>query len=99
MIPTQSTILRSKMAHPARAIRKFLALDIETAKVLPDGADLRSQRPLGICCAAVLAGGDDQPKLWYSVNPDGTPCGRSAPEILLSCWILWAAESQPVLPS
>ena len=25
------------MAHSARAIRKFLALDIETAKVLPDG--------------------------------------------------------------
>ena len=64
------------MAHSARAIRKFLALDIETAKVLPDGADLRSQRPLGICCAAVLAEGDDQPKHWYSVNPDGTPSAQ-----------------------
>ena len=87
------------MAHSARAIRKFLALDIETAKVLPDGADLRSQRPLGICCAAVLAEGDDQPKLWYSVNPDGTPCAQISAETLLSCWIFWAARSPPVLRS
>ena len=87
------------MAHPARKLRKFLAPDIETAKVLPDGADLRSQRPLGICCAAVLAEGDDQPKLWYSVNPDGRPVRRSPPEILLSCWIFWAGRLKLVLPS
>ena len=87
------------MAHLAPAIRKFLALDIETARVLPEGVDLRSHRPLGICCVAVLAEGDDQPSLWYSVNPDGTPCSQMSAEILLSWWIFWAAKSQPVSPS
>ena len=87
------------MAHPARAIRKFLALDIETAKVLPDGADLRSHRPLGICCVAVLAEGDDQPNLWYSVNPDGTPSAQISAGILPSCWIFCAGRLKLVLPS
>jgi hypothetical protein len=53
--------------------RKYLAFDIETSKILPDGADLRAHRPLGISCAAILAEGDDQPNLWYSVGPDGKP--------------------------
>jgi hypothetical protein len=46
--------------------RKYLALDIETAKVLPeDLQDWHSQRPLGIACAATLLVGDDQPTLWH----------------------------------
>ena len=87
------------MADSARAMRKFLALDIETAKVLPDGSDLRSHRPLGICCAAMLAEGYDQPNLWYSVNPDGTPSAKISAATLANCWIFWAAKSQPDLPS
>lgn len=47
--------------------RKYLAFDIEIAKILPDEVDnLKAHRPLGICCAAALAGDDDQPHLWFS---------------------------------
>ena len=75
VIPTQSTILRCEDGpFRSRNSKVSCALNIETARVLPEGVDLRSQRPLGICCSAVLAEGDDQPNLWYSVNPDGTPC-------------------------
>ena len=45
------------------ATRKYLAFDIETAK-LPDG-DWRSCRPLGISCAATLLGDDKEPTLWH----------------------------------
>ena len=51
---------------------KYLALDIETAKVLPaDLQDWRSQRPLGISCAATLM--DNELQLWHGgdrANPD-----------------------------
>ena len=43
--------------------RKYLAFDIETAK-LPEG-DWRSCRPLGISCAATLPGDGREPTLWY----------------------------------
>lgn len=33
--------------------RKYIAFDIETAKVIPEGDDLQAHRPLGICCWAV----------------------------------------------
>ena len=52
--------------------RRYLAFDIEIAKILPDGVDdLKAHRPLGICCAAAMASGDDQPHLWYSCGADG----------------------------
>lgn len=46
--------------------RKYVAFDIETAKVLPaEVNDLRSHRPLGICCAAALTSLEEEPQLWY----------------------------------
>lgn len=33
--------------------RKYLAFDIETAKITPDGDDIQNHRPLGISCWAV----------------------------------------------
>lgn len=33
--------------------RKYLAFDIETAKITPDGEEIQDHRPLGICCWAV----------------------------------------------
>jgi hypothetical protein len=59
------------MAH------KYLAFDIETAKDVP-GEDFnwRPQRPLGICCAATLAGGEEEPRLWYGKTADALPAPR-----------------------
>ena len=46
--------------------RKYLAFDIETAKVVSfDGDDWRRYRPLGISCAATLLEGEDMPKIWH----------------------------------
>jgi hypothetical protein len=67
------------MKTTARQKRKYLAFDIETAKILPEDADIRAHRPLGISCAAVLFEGDEQPSLWYSVNPDRTPREKMTP--------------------
>ncbi len=54
--------------------RKYLAFDIETAKILPEVVgDLLAHRPLGICCVATLAADEDEPQWLYSVESDGTP--------------------------
>jgi hypothetical protein len=57
--------------------RRYVALDIETAKDVP-GADFnwKPHRPLGISCAATLASGADRPLVWYSKAGDGRPGGR-----------------------
>jgi len=44
--------------------RRYLAFDIETTKIVQDPADWRSQRPLGISCAATLRP-DEEPLLWH----------------------------------
>jgi hypothetical protein len=44
--------------------RKYLAFDIETTKIVQDPADWRSQRPLGISCAATLRP-NEEPLLWH----------------------------------
>ena len=52
----------------------FLAFDVETAKQFPgDFSDWRKHRPLGICCAATVAGDSDEVRLWHGVNDDGRP--------------------------
>ena len=56
--------------------RKFLAFDVETAKQFPgDFSDWRKHRPLGICCAATVAGDTGKLRLWHGVNDDGCPAG------------------------
>ncbi len=53
---------------------KFIAFDIETAKILPkDVEDLLAHRPLGISCAATLAADQSKPQLFYSKKTDGSP--------------------------
>jgi hypothetical protein len=54
--------------------RKYLAFDIETAKV-PEG-DWRSCRPLGISCAATLLADPDEPILWHGGNDRTCPADR-----------------------
>jgi hypothetical protein len=47
------------------ATRKYLAFDIETAKLPEDASDWRSCRPLGISCAATLPADSQEPVLWH----------------------------------
>ena len=54
--------------------RKYLAFDIETAKILPeDFGELLAHRPLGICCAATWTSQEEAAQLFYSRNSAGTP--------------------------
>ena len=49
----------------------YLAFDLEIAKILPgDFSAWRSQRPLGITCAATLIPGEE-PVLWYGIEEEG----------------------------
>lgn len=53
-------------------LRKYIAFDIETAKILPDFvSELKAHRPLGITCAATFCSTDDAPRLWYGRDEDG----------------------------
>jgi len=54
--------------------RKYLAFDLETAKVLPEAtSDLFSHRPLGICCAAAVTEDGAKPRVWYGRSKLGEP--------------------------
>ena len=51
--------------------REYLAFDIETAKVMPEGdPNWRSCRPLGIACAATLTTDTNELVLWQSSASD-----------------------------
>jgi hypothetical protein len=51
--------------------RKYLAFDIETAKLMPEGEpNWRSCRPLGIACAATLLADTDELVLWHGAASD-----------------------------
>ena len=51
---------------------KHMAFDLEIAKLLPqDAQDLLAHRPLGISCAATLAGDQSEPRLWFSRSEAG----------------------------
>lgn len=52
--------------------QKFLAFDIETAKILPEAMEnWRHHRPLGVCCAATLASDATEPMLWHGHADNG----------------------------
>jgi hypothetical protein len=60
-----------------RVAVKYLAFDIETAKVQPQhGFDRRSHRPLGISCAATFLSGADKPVLWHGGANGKRPAKR-----------------------
>jgi len=62
---------------------KFLAFDIETAKILPeDFGDLMSHRPLGITCTATLAQDEEEARRFCSHLADGTPAPQMTREDL-----------------
>lgn len=43
---------------------KYLAFDIETSKVIPENTNWKSQRPLGIACAATLLADANEVMVW-----------------------------------
>lgn len=54
--------------------RRYLAFDIETAKIVSfNGDDWRRYRPLGICCAATFLEGDDAPMIWHGGKSTDRP--------------------------
>jgi hypothetical protein len=58
-------------------MRRFLAFDIETAKVLPDGiGDILVHRPLGIACATATANDISEPLIWHGKSESGRPSGQ-----------------------
>ena len=58
-------------------LRKYVAFDIETAKILPAVVtELKAHRPLGIACAATFCSTDDNPRLWYGQTDDGNAAPR-----------------------
>lgn len=65
--------------------RKYLAFDIETAKILPQilpGGDILAHRPLGIACAAALATDNKEPRLFYSRDASGFPSAQMSKDDL-----------------
>ncbi len=57
--------------------RKYLAFDIETARIVPEVvSDLHAYRPLGICCAATAASDEQEPRLWHGFADDGSPAAQ-----------------------
>ncbi len=62
--------------------RKYLAFDIEIAQELPEGEqDWKAHRPLGITCAATLAGDTNELVLWHSLTGDHPADRMSRPDI------------------
>jgi hypothetical protein len=60
--------------------RRYLALDIETAKITDNASDWRPHRPLGIACAATLLAGSGQPLLWHGGADRTNPNDRMSRE-------------------
>jgi hypothetical protein len=57
--------------------RRYLALDIETVKLVPaDASDWRLYRPLGISCAATLATGQEGSEVWHGGRNHQRPTNR-----------------------
>jgi hypothetical protein len=55
-------------------MKRYLAFDIETAKIVPgDVVDLLAHRPLGIACAAAVASDFPAPRVWHGKDESGGP--------------------------
>ena len=75
-IPVLATIARVGRTPSDASNPRFLVFDLETAKVLPEGAtDFRTFHPLGITCAATL---DETGmlRLWHGKDNSGRPTAK-----------------------
>ena len=65
------------MSAPTR----YLAFDIETAKILPpETTDILAHRPLGIACAAAARSDSPEPLVWHGTD-GGRPAARMSREV------------------
>jgi hypothetical protein len=65
------TFPRSPAMGQNAARSRYLAFDIEIAKIIPgDFNNWRSHRPIGITCAATVVQGE-KPLLWFSRDDNG----------------------------
>lgn len=59
-------------------MRRFIAWDIETAEIVPEGAVWEDYRPYGISCAATLVMPENQMAIWVSTGGENL---RLAPKL------------------
>ena len=50
---------------------RYLAIDLETVKLFPRGADWQEHRPLGIGCAVAYAADLEEPLVWHGIKENG----------------------------
>ena len=74
---------------------RYVAFDIETAKVLPESVtDLMDYRPLGVACAAAAVSGQEEPVIWHGQN-GGTPAAqmsRDEVRVMVNDLAAWVDE-------
>ena len=76
--------------------RPYIALDIETVKPFPSGANWRVHRPLGIACIALHSLHWTQPRTLHTRNPDCTIADQMSPDqlrTLVRQLVQWTARS------
>jgi len=60
--------------------RRYVAFDIETARILPDEVtDILAHRPLGVACAAAYLGDSGETRIWHGRDSSGNPTPRMTP--------------------
>jgi len=80
--------------------RRYVAFDIETAKVLPQSVtDLMDHRPLGIACVAAVVSGREEPFVWHGANGDEPAAQMSPAEVcsMIEQFAAWADEGYTLL--
>ncbi len=79
---------------------KFVAFDIETAKIVPgDDFNWQPHRPLGIACIASLSDDEAEPRIWLTRDADGKPAGQmSAADVAAFVDFLVDAAGQGAAP-
>ncbi len=74
---------------------RYIAFDIETAKVLPESAtDLMDHRPLGVACASAVLTGQDEAVTWFGWTAGEPAAQMSCSEVraLLDDLAAWVDE-------
>jgi hypothetical protein len=77
------------------ATGRYLAFDIETARVLPESVtDLMDYRPLGIACAAAALSDREEPVVWHGHDGSGPSAQMSREEVcsLVEDLAAWAGD-------
>jgi hypothetical protein len=82
------------------ATRRYVAFDIETAKVLPElVTDLMDHRPLGVACVAAVVAEGDEAFTWHGVDGDKPAAQMSQLDVrlMLDQFATWADQGYTLL--